>query len=73
VQLLGVLARVTVGYCLMERLLVLMPWNRSSMPSWREVLEALLTRPGSGGLWHTQDAAVPSACSLRSVAPETRP
>jgi hypothetical protein len=63
--LCGTTAQVLFGYCPMARMLQLMPWNRTSRPGWRDVLEVALRPPGDEGLLsfgraHSVKACVPA-------------
>ena len=49
-QLAGLASMVTVGYCPLERLLSLMPWNRRLPLTARLVRATFLTRPACGGI-----------------------
>lgn len=51
VQLVGTTARVLGGYCLLGRILRMMPWNRVESLTWSRALSLILMAPGSGGLW----------------------
>lgn len=48
----GTLARVLFGYCLMARLLMLLPFNRKVKLTWQFVREAFLTPPVRGSILH---------------------
>lgn len=48
----GTLARVLFGYCLMARLLALLPINRQVPLSWKYVMDAFLTPPVRGNVLH---------------------
>lgn len=48
----GTLARVLFGYCIMARMLMLLPFNRTVALSWRFVAEAFLTPPVRGSIMH---------------------
>ena len=50
VQLAGMTSMVAVGYCPLERLLSLMPWNCDGPPTARLVLATFLTPPTCGGI-----------------------
>ncbi len=50
VQFVGVNALLVADYCLLARLLVLMPWNRSTAFSMRLVRWALLSPPAPGAI-----------------------
>jgi hypothetical protein len=52
VPAIGTLARVLTGYCLMARMLMLLPFNRETTLSWRFVTEAFLTPPIRGSILH---------------------
>jgi hypothetical protein len=51
VQLAGMTSMVTVGYCPLERLLSLMPWNYRGALTARIVRTTLLTPPTCGGIF----------------------
>ena len=48
----GVIARVSIGYCLLARLLMLMPFNRIRPLSWGFVANALFAAPVRGSVLH---------------------
>jgi hypothetical protein len=48
--LCGTTAQLLFGYCPMARMLQLMPWNRPTLPTWRDVVEVTLRPPGDEGL-----------------------
>jgi hypothetical protein len=50
VQLVGTSARVVIGYCLLHRELMLMPWNSSGRQTLAAMLKTLFAVPGEGGL-----------------------
>jgi len=50
VQLAGMTSMVAVGYCPLERLLSLMPWNHDGPTTAGLVLTTFLTPPGCGGI-----------------------
>ena len=50
VQLVGVSAVLVADYCLLARLLALLPWNRDQPFSWRLVRTALLQPPVPGSI-----------------------
>lgn len=52
VQFVGVNALLVVDYCLLARLLVLLPWNRGVPLSARLVRQALFTPPVPGAIHH---------------------
>ncbi len=66
VQLAGTTAMVTLGYCPMSRILMLMPWNRSEPLTAGYALRTFLAPPGPGGLvMRTAAADAPAApCSM---------
>ncbi|MDH5546433.1 MAG: hypothetical protein OEZ43_12635 [Gammaproteobacteria bacterium] len=49
---IGTVARVVFGYCIMARMLMLLPINRTQDLNWRFVLNAFLTRPVRGNILH---------------------
>ena len=68
-QLCGVTAMLTVGYCPMHRMLLLMPWNRMSPLTWSSTMATFTMRPGAGGLLQYRAAALGVAepvCSVTS-------
>lgn len=50
VQLAGTTAVVTVGYCPLARIMVLMPWNRSRPLSFALVRETIVAPPVTGSV-----------------------
>lgn len=50
VPVVGTWCRLTWGYCLMARLVALLPWNRSEPLSWAFVRRMLLSRPVRGNV-----------------------
>jgi hypothetical protein len=65
VQLVGTCAMVTVGYCLLGRMLMLAPWNRSSPLSLTLVGNVIVREPTGGGLLAARSEAPNLArCSL---------
>lgn len=46
----GGLARVVFGYCLLARMVALLPWNREGSFSWRCVRQTVLSRPVRGNI-----------------------
>ncbi len=48
VQLVGTLVFVSVNYCLLSRILVLMPWNRRAPASAGVVVRTIFSRPMPG-------------------------
>ena len=50
VQLIGTTAMVTVNYCLLARVLSLMPWNRDSAVTMRVIISTLCAAPISGSV-----------------------
>ena len=71
VQLVGTTAMISVGYCLLGRLLSLLPFNRTHRWSWSLVGQALFRDPCAGGLlfWSDAPTADPPCCSLRRTRP----
>lgn len=49
---LGTWARVIFGYCLLARILSLMPWNRHEPFSARLVMKTFFSRPVCGSIMH---------------------
>jgi hypothetical protein len=67
VQLIGTSVRVISGYCLLERELRMLPWNRSERRLTARLAWGILTaRPGRGGLIRFDGGAdtTPSACAI---------
>jgi len=67
VQLIGTIAMVTVGYCLMERLLSLLPWNRGMSFTSSLAVRTLFRAPGGGGLFvmrQSPAAGIVAPCSM---------
>jgi hypothetical protein len=62
VQFLGVNALLVADYCLLARLLVLLPWNRGVPLSARLVRQALFSAPAPGAIHHRLDL-----CSARDL------
>jgi hypothetical protein len=61
----GTIARVSVGYCAMHRLLLLLPWNRTSALTTEYVMSTFLRLPCAGGLITLSGAAHSAgACSI---------
>lgn len=52
VPAIGTLARVLFGYCIMARMLMLLPFNRNVTLQWSFVKEAFLAAPVRGCLLH---------------------
>ena len=52
VPALGTLARVLFGYCIMARMLMLLPFNRQIALSWKFVKEAFFKAPVRGYILH---------------------
>jgi hypothetical protein len=50
IQLVGTTAVVTVGYCPLARILVLMPWNRSGPLTAALVWNTIITPPVAGSI-----------------------
>jgi hypothetical protein len=50
VQLTGITALITVGYCPLARILSLMPWNRNRPMSWSLFVTAVFSRPVDGSI-----------------------
>lgn len=67
VALVGTFARITVGYCLLVRLLGLVGFNRSEPLSVRLVARQLFSPP-DGGLFYRPAAGPTNSCSLRRGA-----
>jgi hypothetical protein len=63
VQLVGTTAFLTLGYCLLARLLSLLPWNRKEPLTGRLVALTLFSRPQAGNVLQgmpTEPAPLPS-------------
>lgn len=58
VQFVGVNALLVVDYCLLARLLVLMPWNRAEPLTARLLRKALFTPPAPGAIYRLLDLRV---------------
>jgi len=67
----GTFALVLFGYCLLARVLSLMPWNRTGQMSFALVRRALLTPPGIGNAAHgLPDRGCPGGrCELEACIP----
>lgn len=52
VPAVGTLARVLFGYCIMARMLMLLPFNRKQPLSWQFVFDAFFTPPVKGNILH---------------------
>jgi hypothetical protein len=61
VQLAGMTSMVTVGYCPLERLLSLVPWNRDGALTARLVRTTFLAPPACGGILRPAEGAGPRA------------
>jgi hypothetical protein len=70
VQVIGTTAMVTVGYCLLARLLRLAPFNRTEPLTWSLIGQVLLRDPRRGGLLSLSQVPVPAGacCSMRNYA-----
>lgn len=70
VQAIGTTAMVTVGYCLLARLLRLTSFNRTEPLTWSMVAQVLFKDPCSGGLLLGSQVPVSTGgcCSMRSSA-----
>ena len=55
IQLLGTSIRVSIGYCGMERMLRLMPWNRVEALTFRRAWQILTARPRGGFVRYGDD------------------
>jgi hypothetical protein len=66
VQLIGTLAMVTIGYCLMERVLSLLPWNRTDPPAQMGILSTLLRGPSGGLIVAAEAVCSAPPCSMMS-------
>lgn len=64
-QLIGTTFRVTCGYCLLARLLSLMPWNRIAAPSAGDVLRTLIAPLDGALIRFSQTYANGLSCSVR--------
>lgn len=56
---IGTLALVLFGYCLLARLLSLLPWNRHEPLSWRLVRRVFLAKPVRGSVLQGLPSAKP--------------
>lgn len=52
VPAIGTLLRVVFGYCIMARMLMMLPFNRHVALSWKFVKEAFFTPPIRGNIMH---------------------
>jgi hypothetical protein len=70
VQVIGTTAMVTAGYCLLARLLLLAPFNRTEPLTWSLMDRVLFRDPCSGGLLLLSKAPEPggACCSMRNSA-----
>jgi len=50
VQMAGITALLTVGYCPLARILSLMPWNRTRPMSWNLFVTAIFSPPVEGSI-----------------------
>jgi len=50
VQMAGITALLTIGYCPLARILSLMPWNRTRPMSWNLFVTAIFSPPGEGSI-----------------------
>lgn len=50
VQMAGITALITVGYCPLARILSLMPWNRTRPMSWKLFVTAIFSPPVEGSM-----------------------
>jgi hypothetical protein len=65
IQLVGTLAFVTVNYCFLARVLVLMPWNRRVPTSLGVVVRTIFSRPMSGAVLLASAAGAPAVQEAR--------
>lgn len=65
-QLAGTSVRVLTGYCLLQRELLMLPWNASGPMTPAEMRRILLTPPGDGGILRLGQAAhgMSTQCAL---------
>lgn len=52
VPAIGTVLRVLIGYCIMARMLMLLPFNRSQNLTWHFVRDAFFTPPVRGNVLH---------------------
>ncbi|MEC9373141.1 MAG: hypothetical protein VYC34_04825 [Planctomycetota bacterium] len=69
--LVGEIFFALVGYCLLGRLVVLAPWNRSTPLTRATIAKTFFSRPPGGGIFRPSSAQPaprgrPSACSLNT-------
>ncbi len=71
VQLVGTSARVLTGYCLLDRELRLMPWNRSEPLTLADAWKVITATPGCGGIvrFTGGSEALDSGCRGAALAP----
>ena len=50
VQMAGITALLTIGYCPLARILSLMPWNRTRPMSWNLFATAIFSPPVEGSI-----------------------
>jgi protein-S-isoprenylcysteine O-methyltransferase Ste14 len=66
VQIAGAAVRNLTGYCLLDRELRLLPWNRVDPLTLRGAWRVLTARPGAGGLFRFEgEGALSAGCELR--------
>ena len=71
---LGTLALVTFGYCLLARLLYLVPWNSSERMSLGRLRRAFLSRPDMSRAAGNTRGCAGGLCTIAAqVAPARRP
>lgn len=68
VQLIGTAAFLTVGYCLLARLLSLLPWNRTEPLTGALVARTLFSPPQRGNVLQGLPAEPRSACIVEGSA-----
>lgn len=56
VQMAGITALLTVGYCPLARILSLMPWNRTRPMSWKLFVTAIFSPPVEGSILQVTSA-----------------
>jgi hypothetical protein len=56
VQMAGITALITVGYCPLARILSLMPWNRTRPMSWKLFVTAIFSPPVEGSILQVTSA-----------------
>ena len=72
-QLAGLVSMVSVGYCPLERLLSLVPWNRRGPLTGTLVRATFLTRPSCGGILRPVRAGGAGADTGGASCPDAGP